>query len=52
MNDFTFTREAFEDQLKYRSGFSRRIDDANRLVYDFDELNNIRIISCKGHYEE
>lgn len=32
--------------------FSRRIDDANRLVYDIDELQNIKIISCKGHYED
>lgn len=26
--------------------------DANRLVYDIDELQNIKIISCKGHYED
>lgn len=38
--------------LKYRPGYSRRIDEANRLVYDIDELQNIKIISCKGHYEE
>ncbi len=31
--------------------YSRRIDEANRLVYDIDAKNNIRIISCKGHYE-
>ena len=28
--------------LKYRFGYSRRID----------ELQNIRIISCRGHYED
>lgn len=39
------------ERLKYRKGFSRRIDDSNRLVYDLDELGNIRILSCKGHYE-
>lgn len=38
------------EPLRYCSGYSRRIDDANRLVYDIDELQNIRIISCKGHY--
>ena len=38
--------------LKYRSGYSRRIDEANRLVYDIDEHQNICIISCKGHYED
>lgn len=32
--------------------YSRRIDEANRLVYDIDELQNIKIISCKGHYED
>lgn len=87
MNDFTFTKEAFEEYLywqaqdkktlkkinnllkdikrngvmegigkpeplKYRPGYSRHIDDGNRLVYDIDELQNIKIISCKGHYEE
>ncbi len=30
----------------------RRTDEANRLVYDIDELQNIKIISCKGHYED
>lgn len=40
------------EPLKYRQGYSRRIDEANRLVYDIDELHNIRIISCKGHYED
>lgn len=38
-------------KLKYRKGYSRRIDDANRLVYDIDEQGNIRILSCRGHYE-
>ncbi|MDD2970846.1 MAG: Txe/YoeB family addiction module toxin [Lachnospiraceae bacterium] len=87
MNNFTFTKEAFEqymhwqaedkktltrintllkdilsngtmegtgkpEKLKYRPGYSRRIDDTNRLVYDIDELRNILIISCKGHYED
>lgn len=38
--------------LKYRPGYSRRIDEANRLVYDIDSQQNIRIISCRGHYED
>ena len=34
------------------SGFwSRRIDDANRLVYAMDE-NMLTIISCRYHYEK
>lgn len=40
------------EKLKNRSEYSRRIDDCNRLVYDIDELGNIRIISCRGHYED
>jgi len=87
MNDFTFTREAFEqylewqqedkktlkrinalikdirtnglldgigkpEKLKSRPEYSRRIDDKNRLVYEMDELQNIKIIACKGHYED
>lgn len=38
--------------LKHRHGYSRRIDEKNRLVYDIDELQNIKIISCKGHYDD
>lgn len=32
--------------------YSRRIDEENRLVYEIDELHNIKIISCRGHYED
>ncbi len=39
--------EALKENL---SGFwSRRIDDEHRIVYDIKD-DNIRIISCKGHY--
>lgn len=38
--------------LKQHPGYSRRIDEKNRLVYDIDELQNIKIISCKGHYDD
>ena len=38
------------ERLKYGGGYSQRIDEKNRLVYDIEE--NILIIkSCKGHYE-
>ena len=87
MNDFTFTKEAFEqylewqqedkktlkrinalikdirtnglldgigkpEKLKNRPEYSRRIDEKNRLVYEMDELQNIKIIACMGHYED
>jgi len=37
--------------LKHRKGFSKRIDDCNRLVYNIQE-NLIEIIQCKGHYDD
>jgi len=40
------------EALKGRKECSRRIDDANRLVYIGDEEKNLVIISCKGHYED
>lgn len=40
------------EKLKNRPEYSRRIDEVNRLVYEIDELQNIRIVLCKGHYEE
>lgn len=39
------------EPLRYRAGYSRRIDQYNRLVYDTDE-ENLFIYSCRGHYEE
>ncbi len=38
--------------LRYRKGYSRRIDGEHRLVYDIDEDGDLVICSCKGHYEE
>ena len=39
------------EALKYRKGFSRRIDETNRLVYAIDENGVLWIISCRGHYK-
>ena len=38
------------EALKYRKGFSQRIDETNRLVYAIDENRVLWIISCRGHY--
>ena len=38
------------ETLKYRKGFSRRIDETNRLIYAIDENGVLWIISCRGHY--
>jgi toxin YoeB len=40
------------EPLKERKAYSRRIDDANRLIYIGDEKRNMIILSCKGHYED
>ncbi len=41
------------ERLKYdKLGlYSRRIDEANRLVYEMSD-NQIIVKSCKGHYED
>ncbi|MBO4401284.1 MAG: Txe/YoeB family addiction module toxin [Selenomonadaceae bacterium] len=49
--DGVLNGEGKPEKLKYRDGeYSRRIDDANRLVYKIDG-NNINVMSCRGHYE-
>jgi toxin YoeB len=40
------------EPLKAIRAYSRRIDEKNRLIYTADEYNNLRILSCKGHYED
>ena len=37
------------ERLKYGEGYSRRIDEKNRLVYDI-ENDTIIVKICKGHY--
>ena len=38
------------EPLKHIKGYSRHIDETNRLVYASDENQNLRILSCKDHY--
>ena len=40
------------EPLRYRKAWSRRIDHANRLIYNFDENQNLLIVSCKGQYDD
>jgi len=35
----------------YAGLFSRRIDEANRLIYQIDG-NSIVVFQCRGHYED
>lgn len=39
------------EPLKHRDGWSRRIDDVNRLVYLLNS-SGIEILQCKGHYDD
>jgi toxin YoeB len=42
------------EALKYglQGKWSRRIDETNRLVYEILSNGNIRVIQCKGHYDD
>ena len=40
------------EKLKSDPSYSRRIDAQNRLIYEIDEFSNIRILSCRGHYND
>lgn len=40
------------EPLKYRKAWSRRINHEHRLVYNFDENQNLLIIACKCHYQD
>ncbi len=40
------------EKLKHRTGWSRRINKENRLLYAVDDNGFLHILSCKGHYED
>jgi len=37
---------------EFQGRWSRRIDETNRLVYEISDSGDIRIIQCKGHYDD
>ena len=39
------------EHLRYGDGWSRRIDEENRLVYQ-EENGDIVVLSCHGHYDD
>lgn len=39
------------EKLKYQSGYSRRINDEHRLIYEVNK-NFIAVKSCRGHYDD
>jgi len=40
------------EPLRHRDGWSRRIDEVNRLVYQLKDDDSVEIIQCKGHYDD
>ena len=40
------------EPLRHRDGWSRRIDDVNRLVYQLQEDGSVEVMQCKGHYDD
>ena len=43
------------ERLKHKSipTYSRRINDKDRLVYEYDEeAETVKLLSCRGHYED
>ncbi|MDR1377948.1 MAG: type II toxin-antitoxin system YoeB family toxin [Synergistaceae bacterium] len=40
------------EALKTQKVYSRRINEYHRLTYATDENRKLRILSCKGHYED
>ena len=43
--------EGKPERLRHRQAWSRRIDHANRLVYEVKD-DRLYIFSCKGHYDD
>ena len=43
--------EGHPESLKYRPGYSRTINEKDRLVYDI-ENGELIILSCRSHYED
>ncbi|NTW96757.1 MAG: Txe/YoeB family addiction module toxin [Erysipelotrichaceae bacterium] len=51
MIDGALKGEGKPEILRYINGYSRRIDEQNRLVYQYTKTDII-ILSCEGHYDE
>ena len=39
------------ERLKHQDGYSRRIDETNRLVYEVHGAETV-VLSCMGHYDD
>ena len=43
--------EGHPEPLKYRPGYSRTINEKDRLVYDIED-GELVIFSCRSHYDD
>ena len=50
-DDYIYWQGQDKKTLKYRDGYSRRIDEKNRIVYDVVD-GKLHIVSCRDHYED
>lgn len=54
MNDFTFTGQGFSDYLYWQTQDKKTLKKINSLLADIQRngaMQNIVILSCRGHYE-
>mgnify|MGYP002626162892 CR=1 FL=1 len=50
--DGVLSGEGKPEKLRHKEGeYSRRIDEANRLVYEVSE-DKITVKACRGHYDD
>mgnify|MGYP002857771318 CR=1 FL=1 len=50
--DGVLSGEGKPEKLRHKEGeYSRRIDDANRLVYEVSD-DKITVKACRGHYDD
>ena len=40
------------EKLLHRDGWSRRIDEINRLVYQLKDDGSVEVLQCKCHYDD
>ncbi len=40
------------ERLKHQPGWSRRIDQEHRLIYEVTQDKIIKVKSCRGHYDD
>ena len=52
MNDVTFYGDSWDEYQYWQVQDKKTLKKINALIDDIDELQNIKILSCKGHYND